>query len=374
MHVTNPIQTAVYGFSNLNYINGRLIRYINTTDPFDFPIGDAVNYELATVTVNNLAPVQYLLGEYFSDNSFCSPIPNFGGGPFVNGSPITNILDAGFWTITPDNQPSSGTYDIQINESGASNNPGTAAYCAVIKRDDCFSLWQSLGIHNNATQSINSGVVTAVRTALTSFSDFGVGFGGSVLPIQLSNFTADYYDNNLNSILKWTTASELNCNYYDLEVSTELAHDGGFVFRKIGQVNGNGTSLISHDYSFVDRELNKAGTRYYRLKEVDINGEVSYSQIVSLMFGTEPVILSTLYPNPTNHFINYELISLGNNGAKISITNLLGQEMFAEQLKLKDGINKLNVNVETLPEGIYFINICPSGKTEIHHKFEKYTE
>lgn len=371
--VNNPSSSAITGFSNTNYINGRLIRYINN-GVFDFPIGDATNYELISLTINNLSPTFYLLGEYFPDNFTCSPIPNAGGGPYVNGSPITNLLNAGYWTITPDNQPSGGTYDIQLNEKGASNIPGTPAYCAVIKRDDCFSNWQSLGVHNNATQSINSGVVTAVRSGLTSFSDFGIGFGGIALPVQLSDFTADYYENNLNSILKWTTASELNCDYFDLEVSTELDSEGGFIFRKIGQVDGSGTSIINHDYSFVDRELNKAGTRYYRLKEVDMNGEFSYSQIVSLVFGSEPVILSTLYPNPTNHFINYELFSAGNNGAKISITNLLGQEMFTEQLKLKDGINKLNVDVEYLAEGVYFINIRPAGKTEIHRKFEKYSE
>ena len=91
------------------------------------------------------------------------------------------------------------------------------------------------------------------------------------------------------------------------------------------------------------------------------------------MFGSEAVVLSSLYPNPTNKHINYELISSGVNDVKISITNLLGQEMMHDQMKLKDGINKLRVDVESLPEGIYFINICPEGKLEAHYKFEKYS-
>ncbi len=373
LNVINPDPAAVFGFNNTNYINGRLIRYINNTGAFDFPIGDATRYELATVTVNNLIPTIYLLGEYFPDNSFCSPVPNSGGGPFLNGSPITELLDAGYWTITPDDQPVSGTYNIQLNERGYTNPPLAANYCAVIKRDDCFSLWQSLGVHTNATQNISGGTVTAVRTNLTSFSDFGIGFGGSSLPIQLTGFTADYIDNNINAILKWTTASELNCNHFDLEVSNELGADGKLIFRKIGEVAGCGTSFVVRDYSFVDRELNKNGIRYYRLKEVDDNGDAFYSQIVSLVFGSEAVVLSSLYPNPTNKHINYELISSGVNDVKISITNLLGQEMMHDQMKLKDGINKLRVDVESLPEGIYFINIFLQGKLEAHYKFEKYS-
>lgn len=76
--VSNATSGAVFGFSATNYINGRLIRYVNNGS-FDFPIGDATNYQLATVTVNNLSPTIYLLAEYFSDNSSCSPVPNGGG-------------------------------------------------------------------------------------------------------------------------------------------------------------------------------------------------------------------------------------------------------------------------------------------------------
>ena len=375
VRVTNPTAGAIMGFNNTNYINGRLIRYIDNGLTFDFPVGDATHFELASVTVNNLFPTLYLLCEFFTDNFFCTPVPNGGGGPYVNGSPITSMLDYGFWTITPDDQPVSGTYNIQLNERGYSIQPASPAYCAVIKRDDCFSNWQSLGVHVNGTQIIGGGTVTAVRTALSSFSDFVIGFGGSVLPIQLSEFTADYYgNNNIDAILKWSTASELNCNHFDIEVSTEQTPDGELIFRKIGEIIGNGTSINIKNYSFIDKELKKSGTRYYRLKEVDNNGDHFYSQIVSLAFGTEPVILSTLYPNPSNQFVNYELVSTGNNNILISITNLLGQEMYSEQLKLKEGINKLNVNVEILSEGIYFLNIYPIGSSEIHCKFEKYAE
>ena len=370
IHLFNPASAAVYGFSNTNYINGRLERFISNGD-FDFPVGDATNYELATVTVNNLSPTSSLLGEYFTGVGGCTTVP-VANTPLVNGTLINQLLDAGFWSITPDAQPSSGSYDIQINERGYTNTPPGAAYCAVIKRDDCFSNWQSLGVHNNATQSIGGGTVTAKRSTLTSFSDFGVGFSGNVLPVELTNFTAVFTDNNLNALLQWSTASELNNDHFELEVATDEVTDGGLNFRKMGEVQGNGTSLISHSYSFTDREANKDGTRYYRLKQVDTDGSSSFSQIVSLTFSNEQIHLSSLYPNPTSDFINYDLNSTGAKDVKISITNLLGQEMISSEIKLVKGLNNLSFDVSEFAQGVYFINITDADNNGIHRKFEKY--
>ncbi len=371
--VSNAISAAVFGFSATNYINGRLIRYVNNGD-FDFPIGDATNYELATVTVNGLSPTIYLLGEYFSDNSSCSPVPNGGGGPYVNGSPLFALLDAGFWTLTPDIQPTSGTYDIQLKEKGYTNAPLSASYCAVIKRDDCFSNWQSPGVHTNATQSISGGTVTAFRSALTSFSDFGIGFGGIGLPIQLTSFTADHYDNNLNTLLSWTTASEINCDYFEIEVGSEINGSDEFEFKKIGQIAGAGNSNALNHYTFIDKEINKTGTRYYRLKEIAINGSVTYSNIVALIFGKESVVVSEIYPNPAAELLNYEIISLEETPVNISVSNILGQKIYIEPQVLKNGNNKLSLNVESFPEGIYYLNISRDGETDIHLKFEKFND
>lgn len=369
--ISNSSSNAVINFNNTNYIDGRLIRYINN-GVFDFPIGDAVNYELATVTVNNLAPVLYLLGEYFSNNSGCTDIPNVAGGPYVNGTPLTTLLNAGFWTITPDGQPTTGTYNIQINERGYTNTPPGPSYCAVIKRDDCISLWHSLGVHTNATQSISGGTVTAVRTGLTSFSDFGVGFSGSVLPIQLISFTATKCTKDLDALLQWTTASELNNDHFELEVATTTNPSSEFAFKKIGQVGGHGTSQTANDYNFIDREPNKSGVRYYRLKQVDADGNFNYSNVISLSFSSSGIVLTELYPNPTDNLTNFNLQVSNETIAKISFTNILGKEELAYNQELKVGENQISVDVSQFAQGFYFLNITGGNGITIHKKFEKY--
>ncbi|MEI7801458.1 MAG: GEVED domain-containing protein [Bacteroidota bacterium] len=369
--VSNPSTGAVTGYSSINYVNGRLIRYINN-GAFAFPIGDATHYELATVTVNNLAPTFYLLGEYFTDNTGCTDVPNVGGGPNVNGTLLTSLLNGGFWTITPDDQPTSGTYNIQLNETGYSNTPPGPSYCAVIKRDDCFANWQSLGTHINTTQSIGGGTVTAVRSGLTSFSDFGVGFSGSVLPIELLSFTATKINSNLDALLKWTTASELNNDHFEIEVATALKANNEFDFVKIGSVAGHGISQNSLEYSFVDRAPFKSGYRYYRLKQVDFNGNFSYSNTIAISFDNSEIVLKDLFPNPTDKNSNFNISVKNESVVNISFTNLLGQEVMKYRQKLKSGDNLLSVDVSHFIPGIYFLNIADGNGIIIHKKFEKY--
>ncbi|MEI7803497.1 MAG: hypothetical protein WCI97_12660, partial [Bacteroidota bacterium] len=249
--VINFSVNSVTGFSSTSYINGKLQRYISN-GIINFPVGTATNYELITISNNGLAPTVTLLAEFVSSNTGCTTVPNGGGGPYVNGSQINNLLNGGFWTVTPDVQPTSGDYDVTLNEKGYSNTPPGPTYCAVIKRDDYLNLWHSLGVHSNATQSIAGGTVTAKRSTLTSFSDFGVGFSGSVLPIELLSFTASKYNNAIDALLEWTTASELNNDHFELEVATVIDQNGDFDFKKIGQVAGHGTSEIAHSYSFID--------------------------------------------------------------------------------------------------------------------------
>ena len=378
--VTNPGDTAVTPGSFTSYVDGYLRRAVTTSGNYDFPVGDINYYQLANINFINNPDVDSLLVN-FNSTSCGQDIPNSGGGPYMNGTPLLLQVPGGYWTVKPNFASTNLDYTASmykqfINTGAYFNDPN---FYSLIKRNDCSVLWLTPGVHINSTQiysTVNGNLkqVKCVRSGLVSFSDFDEGFGGSTLPIQLSAFTANYCDNNQNSLLSWTTLSELNCNYFELEVATDITKGGELIFRKIGMVSGHGTSLIANNYSYTDKEINKSGTRYYRLKEVDFDGTFTYSQIQSLDFVNAGVALTTLYPNPTNEFLNFDLTSTKATITKISITNLLGEEMVSKQLKLSDGKNTLTFNVHSLSSGIYFINIIPEGKIEIHRKFEKYDE
>ncbi len=94
------------------------------------------------------------------------------------------------------------------------------------------------------------------------------------LPVELISFSG-INENNVNH-LDWTTASEINNDYFLVEKSQD-----GFSFDKIGSVNGNGNSTQISNYKFDDLHPNDQ-TNYYRLKQVDYNGDYKYSQIIAL--------------------------------------------------------------------------------------------
>ncbi len=95
------------------------------------------------------------------------------------------------------------------------------------------------------------------------------------LPVEIKNISAFIDENDLN--VNWTTASERNNNYFEVL----LSDDSGMNFKTIGTVKGAGTSSEENNYSFQMADLPK-GLFYIRLKQVDFDGRVNYSEIRSV--------------------------------------------------------------------------------------------
>jgi len=96
----------------------------------------------------------------------------------------------------------------------------------------------------------------------------------SPLPIELLSFEAYLVDTTVN--VKWSTATETNCDYFLVERLTD-----GYDWKAIAQVNGNGTTTQEHVYTTTDPTA-PFGNNYYRLKEVDYNGESEIFPIQSI--------------------------------------------------------------------------------------------
>lgn len=111
----------------------------------------------------------------------------------------------------------------------------------------------------------------------------------NVLPVVLINFTAKIENNTAK--LRWQTASETNNKSFEIYRSGD---DKQFV--KIGDVGGNGTTLLISNYSFADRQpLN--GNNYYKLVQIDNDGRVSELGLKSLVFSLSALNIQ-LCPNP----------------------------------------------------------------------------
>jgi hypothetical protein len=138
----------------------------------------------------------------------------------------------------------------------------------------------------------------------------------------LVNFSAKNI-NNQYALLDWTTTSEINSSYFDVERSSDTTN-----FSSIGKVTALGSSGFAHEYTFSDMNP-YGGTNYYRLKQVNQDSSFSYTKIVSVSFNFSSI---SIFPNPSSGQILIQNNSNFSNNQPLSIEiiNSLGQVMLRQ--------------------------------------------
>ena len=169
------------------------------------------------------------------------------------------------------------------------------------------------------------------------------------LPLTWNSFDAELNKANQTE-LTWSTSSETNTQSFDVEKSTDAIH-----WTSIHQEAAAGNSKTERTYKTID--LNVAvGTTYYRIKQIDIDQQATYSSVQKVVRHSDEEVL--IYPNPCNTML---IISLKNSTqhANIEIFTLDGR------LISRESSNQANhsINVESLPKGTYVIRISNTEKT-----------
>ncbi|MFD0989059.1 T9SS type A sorting domain-containing protein [Mariniflexile jejuense] len=180
--ITNPNTNAITGANSTNYFyGGKLERYINPTGVYEFPLGDNSKTQSVVISANNMLGVNSLTATY-TNGSITGTTPN----TVYNGTPITSALNGGWFSVTPNQQPTGGSYDVTLNIQNSSNISTSLAEYIVIKRTDNTAVWEVQGGYNLAT--LNASIVSIKNTNLTSFSDFAIGKGISDITLKTEDF------------------------------------------------------------------------------------------------------------------------------------------------------------------------------------------
>ena len=180
----------------------------------------------------------------------------------------------------------------------------------------------------------------------------------SPLPVELIEF---YGISNGHSVeLYWTTASELNNDYFDIEKS-----DDGVNFLAIGRVNGNGTTDNRHTYHFTDYSISEKPT-YYRLKQVDFDGSNEYSKliVVNSFLGQNEAV--SVYPNPGNNAKD-SYISSVSSIKSVSIIDVNGRQIL--NLKPEAGSDRQLKLPRFMNSGIFILKYELVNGTSGQFKF-----
>ncbi|MDT3694870.1 MAG: DUF362 domain-containing protein [Ignavibacterium sp.] len=173
----------------------------------------------------------------------------------------------------------------------------------------------------------------------------------SIIPVELSAFTA--YADNGSVILNWRTSTETNNYGFQVERSNDMVK-----FEKIAFVPGSGTTTQAKTYSYRDTALT-SNENYYRLKQIDLNGAYSYSNIIRIDLNLpEKFALSQNYPNPFNPRTRIKFAIPKESFVNLSIYNAVGELIFtlvAEQMK--PGFYEYEFDGSNIPSGVYLYKI-----------------
>lgn len=172
----------------------------------------------------------------------------------------------------------------------------------------------------------------------------------AMLPSGITVFSAKK-EAGQNIQLNWQTVNEENSRYYDVEKSTDGSH-----FTKAGSLasftNSYKQGAYSYKYAIAEDDQNKL---YFRLKRRDINGEVFYSDVLSVnLYGAAGKSLY-LYPNPSSRYINVNFNQAGNKTWQVDILSADGRLL---QRGFYANTNTAHIEfTEKMKTGTYFMRV-----------------
>ena len=148
-------------------------------------------------------------------------------------------------------------------------------------------------------------------------------------------------------MIKWSTSSESNSEYFAVERSSDAQN-----FIEIGRVTTAGNSSVPKSYSYTDDNPIE-GMNYYRLKQVDSDGNTSVYGIrsINIVRYNGKMIL---YPSPaTGNTITFDYGREIPAGLKYQLINASGAVLGSGSVNQR----KQGVPVQQLPKGQYFFRL-----------------
>jgi hypothetical protein len=228
-------------------------------------------------------------------------------------------------------------------------SPDTGYYITFTRPTGYTFTQQNIGGSNAVNNSKPNTIGQTLTFNLTANEnltaiDAGVIPVENVLSITLVNFTGALQNSEV--VLNWQTAAEYNNSYFNVEKSTDGIH-----FVVIGTVKGNGTSNIPHNYIYIDTQPGN-GTSYYRLEQIDNDGNGTYSDIIAITNNTQQKV-NAYYNNQLNAImIIFKTLQKGN----------VQFNLFADDGQLVKSLSAENIltqqlNTQDLCKGIYLLQI-----------------
>ncbi len=216
------------------------------------------------------------------------------------------------------------------------------------------NITNAIGLFANHANDPQTGVIT--NQPLTE----PVNIIDDPLPVELSSFAAIMFDKD-KVMLNWQTATEVKNYGFDVE---RQANSGQW--EKVGFVNGNGNSNSPKEYSYIDKNLIGGSKFFYRLKQVNNDGQFTYTDAVEVVVVPNQYELSQNYPNPFNPStkIKFSLPEAGK--VSLKIYDMTGAEVVdLVNADYEAGYYGIDLNLSNLASGVYLYRFQSKGYSQV---------
>ena len=266
-------------------------------------------------------------------------------GTDVDGTEIEEKLSRN-WIVTKAGDV--GTVSISFDFSGVGGSPLGSNLRLLVDRDGDFSTNDVTPLAGTVSNKI------AVFSGV-SFQDgdrFSLGNTDvSVpLPVELLSFSAK--PTNTMVTIEWETGSELNNDFFVVESSLDAQN-----WQEVLQVKGAGTTSDKRTYRAADHQP-YPGKSFYRLKQTDFDGTISYSHIEKVDFTLSSNL--TIYPNPSGNRFKLKG-SHDFNPSHVKIYNTAGQHI---KPKVTVASGELMIDLVSYPSGVYILHFPANGSLQ----------
>ena len=289
--------------------------------------------------------------------------PDSNGFPILNdpctrvnaGTPVVFLAPITFTVNEFCDWESTGNYTVTaFPKGGLPQYNGTSSYQITGDANETLLYGESVTIIYTTDQTPNVYSFTATDD---------LGCSGAVsnsfplcikTPIELLSFTGKVL--STGNELNWTTATETNNQYFELERATPANP----TYKVVGKINSKVTnSSIATDYSFVDKSA-PIGITYYRLRWVDLSGIAEKSNSIVLNRNSQTTIVN-VSPIPATDVLH---INISNTDTQtpiaFTVIDVVGRTVLS-QTQTANGNNSYTLTVGNLSAGIYFLRVSVNG-------------
>ncbi|MEP6844821.1 MAG: T9SS type A sorting domain-containing protein [Panacibacter sp.] len=209
-------------------------------------------------------------------------------------------------------------------------------------------------VRNNNDLNVNLWIFPFVSTSAA---------GCGLLPVNLLSFTAARSNNDVT--LKWEVSNEINMKGYSIERADNNGNYKSIAFTAAGD------SQEKQSYTVTDRNaFSSSPTVQYRLKQIDADGSIKYSRIISLSHNT--AFTDIIFQNPFTGVLKLQLTLASSQKIAIQLYDMQGRMVALQQSQIySPGTNTVMVNnTGSLKPGTYIIKFN-AGDEQIIYKAVK---